>query len=175
MSYVKSKILLIRPAVGHDLSTFPTHLHTLNESEDAVMLLTQKKKPTKQSAKATVDPYTEIERARQQKQARTHYVHRVHKRRIILLFTLLAAIFLVCGVQIYQARQSLATTNAQVATKKVKLKKNQAQQRKLKLQESQLKNDDYLQQVIRQKYYYSKNNETIYSLPQDKAPTIPTK
>jgi len=137
------------------------------------MLLTKKKNSTtKQTA---VDPYAEIERVRQKKQARAHHVQHVHRRRILFLIGLLAVIFLVCGVQIYQAHQSLVTTTSQVATKKTKLKQTKAQQQQLKLQESQLKNDDYLQQVIRQKYYYSKNNETIYSLPQDKAPPISTK
>ncbi|MFD0897145.1 FtsB family cell division protein [Loigolactobacillus binensis] len=137
------------------------------------MLLTKKKATINKQTK--IDPYAEIARVRQQKQARAKYVQHVHKRRIMLILGVLAVVFLVCGVQIYQAHRSLATTNQQLATRQVKLKKTKARQRELKLKESQLKNDDYLQQVIRQKYYYSKGNETIYSLPQDKAPTISAK
>ncbi|MFD1317795.1 FtsB family cell division protein [Loigolactobacillus zhaoyuanensis] len=139
------------------------------------MLLTKKKAKTNTNKQSAIDPYAQIAQARQQKQKRVHYVQRVHKRRIMLIVALLVGVFLVSGFQIYQAHRSLVTTTAQVTTKQTELKKTKAEQRQLKLQTEQLQNDDYLQQVIRQKYYYSKNNETIYSLPQDKAPTISTK
>lgn len=124
---------------------------------------------------SAVDPYAKMKQARQQKQIRAKYVRQVHKRRAGLLIALLTTILLICGWQIYQGRQSLAAINTQVTTHKAKLNKKQAQHRQLKLKTAQLKDDDYLQQVIRQKYYYSKDNETIYSLPQDKAPTLSTK
>ncbi|ANK59002.1 FtsB family cell division protein [Loigolactobacillus backii] len=120
-----------------------------------------------------VNPYQKLAGARHQKAAYLEHVKKVHKRRIALLLGLLVVILAVCGFQIYRSNQTLAQTNQQVALQSVKLKQVKTNKADLKLQVKQLQNNDYLQKVIRQKYYYSKGNETIYSLPTDKAATIP--
>ncbi|WP_054726625.1 FtsB family cell division protein [Paucilactobacillus hokkaidonensis] len=69
------------------------------------------------------------------------------------------------GVQIIQSRASLRSTDAQVVKQENKLKTVKSTNKDLKHEVKLLNNDDYLQKVIRQKYYYSKAGETIYNLP----------
>ena len=57
-------------------------------------------------------------------------------------------------------------TNDNSSKKLDKVKKDNAS---LKLRVKQLNDDEYLEKLIREKYYYSRDNEMIYNLPDDKA------
>ncbi len=48
----------------------------------------------------------------------------------------------------------------------------QADNASLKLRVKQLNDDEYLEKLIREKYYYSRDNEMIYNLPDDKAKSV---
>lgn len=122
-----------------------------------------------------INPYQKMAQDRQQHGLRHRYVRQVHKRRIILLLALLVLICGVGGFQIFQAKRALDQTQTKVIDQQKQLKQAKSKRDDLKLQASQLKNDDYLQKVIRSRYYYSKGNETIYSLPTDKANTVTQK
>lgn len=92
--------------------------------------------------------------------------------RIIAVFVIFAAIL---GIQLVRTNASLHHVNSQVATSEQHLKRTKAESQKLKLQVKQLNNDDYVGQLIRSKYYYSKSGETIYSLPGDHAGDVTAK
>lgn len=53
-----------------------------------------------------------------------------------------------------------------------KLDKVKKDNSSLKLRVKQLNDDEYLEKLIREKYYYSRDNETIYNLPDDKAKSV---
>ncbi|MGN1280243.1 MAG: septum formation initiator family protein [Limosilactobacillus sp.] len=89
---------------------------------------------------------------------------RVHVRRcerIVLAFVL---IFLVLGFQIIRSRHSLAKVNANIHQTEIQLADQKAKGRELNQQVKQLHDPEYLQQVIRSKYNYSKKGETVYNL-----------
>ena len=70
---------------------------------------------------------------------------------------------------------SLHHVNQKVEASEQRLDKAKDTNAKLKLKVKQLNNKDYLGQLIRSKYYYSKSGETIYSLPGDHAKDVTEK
>lgn len=96
-------------------------------------------------------------------------------RRAIRIVAFFAFFTLILGVQLVRTNASLHRANQQVVTSKQALVKTKATNDKLNLQVKQLNNQDYLGQLIRSKYYYSKSNETIYSLPGDHASDVTAK
>lgn len=89
----------------------------------------------------------------------------IHKRRIIAIVSVLVFVILFFGFQIIHAKMSESETNSAITTSEKKLKKEKDDNEDLKLKSKQLKDDDYIQKVIRSKYYYSKNGEQVYALP----------
>ncbi|WP_424348988.1 FtsB family cell division protein [Latilactobacillus sp. 5-91] len=116
--------------------------------------------------------YTKQQAVKQKVEQKSKRTRMVHKRRLLALGLIALILFSVCGIQILQTHHSLALIEKQTVVKKQSLKKAKAKEADLKVQVSQLHNDDYLAKYIRYKYYYSKKGETIYSLPQDKAPNL---
>ncbi|MCH4124247.1 MAG: septum formation initiator family protein [Levilactobacillus sp.] len=111
-------------------------------------------------------------------QAVVHHHHWLgHRRmrratRILVVFAVFAVIL---GVQLIRSHASLHQVDQQVTTSKQRLAKSQAKNADLKLEIKQLNDKDYLGQLIRSKYYYSKTGETIYSLPGDHASDVTAK
>jgi len=116
--------------------------------------------------------YTQQQAAQNRSNQQKAHVHQVHRRRLIGFGLLALCLVLVCGVQIFRTHQTLADIEQRKTVKKKQLKQAKAQESDLKVQVKQLHDDDYLAKYIRYKYYYSKDGETIYSLPQDKAPNL---
>ena len=92
--------------------------------------------------------------------------------RILVVFAVFAIIL---GVQLIRSNASLHQVDQQVTTSKQHLAKSKAKNADLKLEIKQLNDKDYLGQLIRSKYYYSKTGETIYSLPGDHASDVTAK
>ncbi|MFD1430971.1 FtsB family cell division protein [Lacticaseibacillus mingshuiensis] len=91
--------------------------------------------------------------------------HRVHQRRVVVLGTLLLAI---CGggaVALSSSHQALSESTAQVTHAKRDLATHKATTAALKVQVDQLKNEDYLAKLVRQKYLVSKQGEVVFTLP----------
>ena len=80
------------------------------------------------------------------------YRYRVHVRR--------AKIILAC--QIIGTKRELGRVNRNIAKANVTLSQKRQTNRKLKKQVKKLHDPDYLQEVIREKYNYAKDGETIY-------------
>lgn len=112
---------------------------------------------------------------RQQNASASEVPTRKLTRRHKMLCCLLVMILAVGFTKILTTHHELQKVQAQTVEKKTTLKQIKNEQKQLETQVKQLRNDDYLAKYIRYKYYYSKDGETIYSLPQDKNTGISTK
>ena len=92
---------------------------------------------------------------------------------IMRLFAVIAAVVtVVCLVQVGRNLWQAHTVKQQTTTAQKKLDKVKKDNSSLKLRVKQLNDDEYLEKLIREKYYYSRDNETIYNLPEDKAKSV---
>lgn len=91
------------------------------------------------------------------------YIKNVHakRRRVILMVSGFLALLL-C-LQLMFAHHNLSTTNAQIASEKAALVTKKKTNKHLKAEVKALHDPTYIQQVLRQKYNYSKSGETIYN------------
>ncbi|MBB1062232.1 FtsB family cell division protein [Limosilactobacillus fastidiosus] len=87
---------------------------------------------------------------------------RIKRCKLILLF--FTIVFLILGLQIIQNKRSLTKINASIRTSKTQLVRQKEIGKDLKQEKKQLHNPDYLQQIIRSKYNYTKKGETVYNL-----------
>ncbi|KRL06241.1 FtsB family cell division protein [Liquorilactobacillus oeni] len=95
-------------------------------------------------------------------------IQTIHRRRLFCISIFVVLIGLFCGYQIVHANLLTASLETQVRSAHKKLNKEKQTRSDLKQQVKQLGDQDYLQKLIRDKYYYSKDGETIYSLPSNK-------
>ncbi|AWZ38699.1 FtsB family cell division protein [Ligilactobacillus murinus] len=92
---------------------------------------------------------------------------------IMRLFAVIAVVVTVgCLVQVGRNLWQAHTVKQQTTTAQKKLDKVKKDNASLKLRVKQLNDDEYLEKLIREKYYYSRDNETIYNLPDDKAKSV---
>lgn len=95
----------------------------------------------------------------------SNYETKVHQRRLIFIGALFAIVILVFGTQILVSQRAYSQTNQQVELNQEKLKKQQSNQKDLKVQLNQLQDTTYLEKYIRDKYMYTKPGEQVYNLP----------
>lgn len=97
-------------------------------------------------------------------QRRIKEVHRVRRNIIIAVFTLISSILIFSAV-----KQVVTTRNTKAEV--VKVRRDLAAQKKLNkkltAQRDDLKDPDYVAKMIRYRYYYSKNGEVIYNIPEN--------
>lgn len=92
---------------------------------------------------------------------------------IMRLFAVIAEVVtVVCLVQVGRNLWQAHTVKQQTTTAQKKLDKVKKDNASLKLRVKQLNDDEYLEKLIREKYYYSRDNEMIYNLPDDKAKSV---
>lgn len=96
--------------------------------------------------------------------ANQQVIRRVHIRRCKRILLVFSVVFLILGFQIIQNKRSLAKINASIRTSKTQLARQREIGKDLQQEKKQLHNPDYLQQVIRSKYNYTKKGETVYNL-----------
>ncbi|MGO1970236.1 MAG: FtsB family cell division protein [Levilactobacillus brevis] len=108
-------------------------------------------------------------------QHHTRWLGRRRMRRALRVGLVFAVFALILGIQLIRTNASLHKVNQQVATSERQLTKTKAENTQLDLKVKQLNNQDYVAQLIRSKYYYSKSGETIYSLPGDHASDVTAK
>ncbi|KRN27321.1 septum formation initiator family protein [Liquorilactobacillus mali] len=107
-------------------------------------------------------------RANEEKQRQNDYqmrVKRVHKKRFIIVILAFFLIMTFFGYQIVNTKLLTSNLNKQINVSQKKLDSVRAQRASLKEKVKQLNDENYLEKIIREKYYYSKDGETIYSLP----------
>jgi cell division protein DivIC len=89
------------------------------------------------------------------------------KQRSLILVTVFLVIITVLTLKIISTKnQSDKIANQQQRVEN-NLQISKDDNKKLSQNIKQLHNNDYIQKVIRQKYYYTKPGETVYSLPGD--------
>ncbi|KRN07262.1 hypothetical protein FD15_GL000088 [Liquorilactobacillus sucicola DSM 21376 = JCM 15457] len=116
--------------------------------------------------------FFKLRRQQERQQDRKARVKRVHRRRLIAIVLITSAIAVILGYQIINARLMAHSLNSQTQTAKEKLNNVITEQKNLKKKVKRLNEQDYLEKMIREKYYYSKEGETIYSFPNDKSDGI---
>ena len=101
--------------------------------------------------------------ARQVSNQKTYNRH-VHKRRCQRIIAVFLVIFLIFGIQIFQSKRTLADINGNIRQAQSQLTKQKQKNQQLQRQIKLLHNPEYIQQVIRAKYNYSKKGDIIYNL-----------
>lgn len=101
------------------------------------------------------------------KQSRHQEILRSRKKRGIILVSFFLVVILMLVVQIFITKSKISNVSEQQVQTKKELKKSKLDNQKLKQNIKQLHDKDYIQKVIREKYYYTKPGETVYSLPGD--------
>lgn len=106
-------------------------------------------------------------------QLNTPYVHKfsadqqrraVHVRRCRRIAIVFLVIFIVLGIQISHSKRTLAKVNGNISRCQTQLKNQQETSKQLKRKIKLLHDPEYIQQVVRAKYNYSKKGETVYNL-----------
>ncbi|UQS87476.1 septum formation initiator family protein [Nicoliella spurrieriana] len=100
------------------------------------------------------------------------FVNRPKFRRIFVVITILLAFSIPLLIGIHQSNAQRTMIQKQTAVSKKTLATARAHNQELKLDVKQLNNSEYVQQLIRDKYYYTKSGETVYSLPNDVAKDV---
>ncbi|CAK1236567.1 Cell division protein FtsB (FtsB) [Fructobacillus cardui] len=96
--------------------------------------------------------------------SRRHYAraHDLRERRIVLIGLAVATVFI---VQLVLGQVRLHAANQTLTKSELSLQAVQKENKSLKKTSNQLKDTAYLQQILRDKYGYSRKDETIYNLP----------
>ncbi|WP_105957335.1 septum formation initiator family protein [Apilactobacillus quenuiae] len=92
---------------------------------------------------------------------------RTRKKRALILVSIFLVVILVLIYQIIATKNESSSVENKANNMQVVLQNNKENNKKLKQNVKQLYNNDYLEKLIRQKYYYSKPGETVYGLPGD--------
>ncbi|MEO1768580.1 MULTISPECIES: FtsB family cell division protein [Enterococcus] len=111
-------------------------------------------------------PYAKEQYKKFQKQQRQLIFKR---RRLTALFLIAAFVFIIMGVQLFGEHQHLTELKAIQAKTEAESAKLDQQVSTLKQDVSLLQDDDYVAKLARSRYYYSKDGELVFVLPdQDK-------
>lgn len=113
----------------------------------------------------SLSPEERVARLRKKQEKREKEVHRVRRNRIIAAFLVLFAFL---GIQLAVTHAQTNRINEQVQTSKKSLKRINNQKKILLAKRDDLKDPDYVAKLVRFKFLYSKPNETVYNLPEDK-------
>ncbi|WP_220740911.1 FtsB family cell division protein [Leuconostoc miyukkimchii] len=99
-------------------------------------------------------------------QAKRHYqkAHANREKRILFFGAIFATIF---AVQLLISQVRLHTANAMLTSAQSRLIATKKTNSKLKSDTKRLEDPTYLQQILRDKYGYTKQGEIIYNLPNE--------
>lgn len=87
----------------------------------------------------------------------------------------LALLLCLFGFNIYRAASAQAEVQGNLHRSRQEMATVKAQNDKLKTSVQQLNDPNYLEKYIREKYYFSKPGEIIFSLPGDKGKDVTAK
>ncbi|WEV70600.1 septum formation initiator family protein [Lactobacillus sp. ESL0785] len=113
----------------------------------------------------SLSPEERMARLQRKQEKRIKEIHRVRRNRIIAVF---AIIFIFLGVQIVITHAQTNRINEQVQTSKRSLSNINREKKSLTSKRDNLKDPDYVAKLVRFKFLYSKPNETIYNIPEEK-------
>lgn len=94
------------------------------------------------------------------------------KRRVAFILTI--GFFVIAGLiaNIWTSAQTISDMEEETVSAESELKKVEIQNNYLTNQIKQLEDEDYVAKLARSQYYLSKDNEIIFSLPEDNAAKI---
>lgn len=90
------------------------------------------------------------------------YRYRVHVRRAKVILGIFLVCFVILGFQLFNTHRELTHVNTNISKANTSLTKARQKNVALKKQVKKLHNPDYLQELVREKYNYAKDGETIY-------------
>ncbi|WEG73266.1 FtsB family cell division protein [Vagococcus intermedius] len=90
------------------------------------------------------------------------------RRRLAALFTVITVVFLASGFNIIRSYLHISDLKQEKVAAKQEDANLKQQLSSLKYDVKLLEDEDYLLKVARQKYFYTKEDELVYSLPQIK-------
>lgn len=85
----------------------------------------------------------------------------------LICMAIVGLLFTYGVIRVAQAYLQIKALKQETVVAKRELKRTQAKNDRLKREVEQLKDTDYVQKIIRSQYFYSKDGETIYILPDD--------
>lgn len=94
---------------------------------------------------------------------RKRYRYEVHVRRAKLILGVFVVAIFFFGFQLFTCKKQLASVNNNISSAKTQLSQKKSHGRSLDAQIKRLHNPSYMQEVLRQKYSYHKDGETLYS------------
>ncbi|HJF29639.1 MAG TPA: septum formation initiator family protein [Ligilactobacillus saerimneri] len=121
--------------------------------------------PKKSKIKVLHRDYTERQEQLARQYQQTDEARKRHQVRLLSLGLVVTIITVVCLFQIVQSRVTVVNLQKQTTDVNKELKTVQAKNDQLNQQVKQLKDKDYVQKLIREKYYYTKKGETVYTIP----------
>lgn len=122
----------------------------MSEKKTLLALETSEKKPSSQMAKAQ----------REQKQM-------IYKRRrLTVMFVLAFGLFTFMGINLFRNGQHLLSLQQNHTEVKKEYAKVKTEKKDLENEVKLLKDPEYVEKVARAKYFYSKEGEQVYSIPE---------
>lgn len=102
----------------------------------------------------------QLQAKRQKRQQQRSLLH-------LICMATMGLLFIYGVIRVAQAYLQIKALKQETVVAKRELKRTQAKNDRLKREVEQLKDADYVQKIIRSQYFYSKDGETIYILPDD--------
>lgn len=91
----------------------------------------------------------------------------IHRRRRRVILAVFGVVIIFFGVQIGMKASQTKQINSQVQASNEKLKKTKVKNVKLTNQRDDLKDPNYVAKLVRYKFYYTKQNEKVYNVPEE--------
>lgn len=104
-----------------------------------------------------------VRRKNQQQMDERTYRYHVHIRRAKIILGVFLVLFVTFAIQLWSAHRQLNKVHGNIAKADVTLRQKKAKNRELKSQEKKLHDPSYLQELVRAKYNYAKDGETVYN------------
>lgn len=101
-----------------------------------------------------------LQAKRQKRQQQRSLLH-------LICMAIMGLLFTYGVIRVAQAYLQIKEIKQETIVAKRELKRTQAKNERLKREVERLKDADYVQKIIRSQYFYSKDGETIYILPDD--------
>ncbi|MBM6763498.1 FtsB family cell division protein [Ligilactobacillus agilis] len=101
-----------------------------------------------------------LQAKRQKRQQQRSLLH-------LICMATMGLLFIYGVIRVAQAYLQIKALKQETVVAKRELKRTQAKNDRLKREVERLKDADYVQKIIRSQYFYSKDGETIYILPDD--------
>lgn len=87
------------------------------------------------------------------------------RRRLAIIFSIAFVVFGLMGLNLFHSYRQMAKLQVEAQEVRKEQKQVAAEKKQLEAKVSLLKDEDYVAKLARQKYYWSKDGETIYRYP----------